>query len=198
MKFSYLYGRGVSDNKGPVLALACAAANLQQQRDLDVDLIMLIEGEEEAGSRGFAATVRKYKVCLVFSDASYRACENVLVIPPMIDLTRTQESIGHIDVILLSNSTWVGEDDPCVVFGMRGVVYAHLEISNQGDDAHSGVDGGSVAEPMFDMIRVLGSIADDNGVKLPGFCELGCFRLPADANSCHSQTRRSDLAQGKK
>jgi hypothetical protein len=58
----YLYGRGVSDNKGPILATACAAANLRQQRELDVDVVMLIEGEEEAGSRGFASTVRKHKV----------------------------------------------------------------------------------------------------------------------------------------
>jgi len=59
---SYLYGRGVSDNKGPILAVACAAAALRQRRELDVDLVMLIEGEEEAGSRGFASTVRKHKV----------------------------------------------------------------------------------------------------------------------------------------
>lgn len=58
----YLYGRGVSDNKGPILAVACAAAALRQRRELDVDLVMLIEGEEEAGSRGFASTVRKHKV----------------------------------------------------------------------------------------------------------------------------------------
>ncbi|ORX38699.1 hypothetical protein BD324DRAFT_621968 [Kockovaella imperatae] len=136
----YLYGRGVSDNKGPILAVACAASSLRQKRELDVDLVMLIEGEEEAGSRGFAPTVRKHK-----------------------------DAIGHIDVVLLSNSTWVGEDDPCVVFGMRGVVYAHLEISSKGADAHSGVDGGSVAEPMFDMIRVLGGIADSQGVRIPDF-----------------------------
>jgi di- and tripeptidase len=58
----YLYGRGVSDNKGPILAVACAAASLRQRRELDVDLVLLIEGEEEAGSRGFASTVRKHKV----------------------------------------------------------------------------------------------------------------------------------------
>lgn len=82
-----------------------------------------------------------------------------------------QNAIGHIDTVLLSNSTWIGESDPCVVFGMRGVVYAKLSVSSQSDDAHSGVDGGAVAEPMFDIIRVLGAISDINGVKLPGFCE---------------------------
>lgn len=62
--FRYLYGRGVSDNKGPILAVACAAATLQQKRELDVDLVMLIEGEEEAGSSGFAETVRRNRVSL--------------------------------------------------------------------------------------------------------------------------------------
>ena len=78
----YLYGRGVSDNKGPILAVACAAATLRLRRELDVDVVLLIEGEEEAGSRGFAITVRKHKVrkvqflewCLTLAgrDRSYR------------------------------------------------------------------------------------------------------------------------------
>ena len=83
-----------------------------------------------------------------------------------------QEAIGHIDVVLLSNSTWVGEEDPCVVYGMRGVLYANLAISSQGEDAHSGVEGGSVAEPMLDMVKILGAMADQTGVKIPHFCEL--------------------------
>ncbi|BEI87726.1 uncharacterized protein CcaverHIS019_0104440 [Cutaneotrichosporon cavernicola] len=136
----YLYGRGVSDNKGPVLAVACAAAALQQRRELDVDLVMIVEGEEEAGSRGFANSVRKHK-----------------------------ESIGHIDVVLLANSTWIDEDDPCVVYGMRGVVYAQLMVQSGGEDAHNGVEGGLVKEPMFDLVQLLSSLADTTGVNVPGF-----------------------------
>lgn len=52
----------MSDNKGPILAVACAAATLRQRRELDVDVVLLIEGEEEAGSRGFATSVRRHKV----------------------------------------------------------------------------------------------------------------------------------------
>ena len=58
----YLYGRGVTDNKGPILAVACAASELLAQRCLDIDLVMLIEGEEESGSRGFTEAVRQYAV----------------------------------------------------------------------------------------------------------------------------------------
>lgn len=136
----YLYGRGVSDNKGPILAVACAAAALRERRMLDVDLVMIIEGEEEAGSAGFVQAMHRHK-----------------------------EDIGHIDTILLSNSSWIGEDDPCVVFGLRGVVYANLNISSKNADAHSGVDGGAVEEPMLAMIKLLSKIEDEGKVKVPKF-----------------------------
>lgn len=61
----YLYGRGVTDNKGPILAVACAVAHLLATRALAVDVVFLIEGEEECGSTGFGDAVRKHKVgCL--------------------------------------------------------------------------------------------------------------------------------------
>ena len=68
---------------------------------------------------------------------------------------------------------------------MRGVLHATLEVSSGISDAHSGVDGGVVAEPMFDMVRVLGAIGGQDGVKLPRFCMflspsvLGELRFPA-------------------
>lgn len=62
----YLYGRGATDNKGPIIAVACAAANLLSRRALELDLVFLIEGEEEAGSGGFDETVRRNKVCSFF------------------------------------------------------------------------------------------------------------------------------------
>jgi acetylornithine deacetylase/succinyl-diaminopimelate desuccinylase-like protein len=59
----YLYARGVTDNKGPIMAVACAAAELLRRRALGLDLVFLIEGEEECGSAGFGQAVRKHKVC---------------------------------------------------------------------------------------------------------------------------------------
>ena len=58
----YLYGRGSTDNKGPILAVACAAADLLSRRALEVDLVFLIEGEGEHGNTGFRGAVKKYKV----------------------------------------------------------------------------------------------------------------------------------------
>lgn len=90
----YLYGRGVTDNKGPIIASACAAATLLARRELDCDVVFLIEGEEEAGSGGFAESVRKYKVCS-FKVSAFPRCPQILIV------STGQKQIGDIDAILL-------------------------------------------------------------------------------------------------
>lgn len=48
--------------QGPIVAVACAAASLLENKNLDVDLVMLIEGEEESGSAGFQKAVKEHRV----------------------------------------------------------------------------------------------------------------------------------------
>ncbi|KAF5343199.1 hypothetical protein D9757_015478 [Collybiopsis confluens] len=60
-KNGYLYGRGVTDNKGPIIASAFAAAELLCGRSLGVNVVFLIEGEEECGSVNFSTAIEKYK-----------------------------------------------------------------------------------------------------------------------------------------
>ncbi|KAF9454810.1 glutathione degradosome [Macrolepiota fuliginosa MF-IS2] len=137
----YLYGRGVTDDKGPITAVACAAADLLARRALGVDLVFLIEGEEEVGSVGFGETVRRHK-----------------------------DVIGHIDEILVSNSTWIAEDRPCLTYGLRGVVHCNLIISNKMPDLHSGIEGGAIVEPMVDMVKLLATLTDRHGhIQIPSF-----------------------------
>lgn len=137
----YLYGRGVTDNKGPILAVACAVAHLLATRSLGVDVVFLIEGEEESGSAGFGDAVRKHK-----------------------------DLIGHIDAILVSNSTWIGEDTPCITYGLRGVVHCAIEISSSLPDMHSGIEGGAVVEPLLDMVHLLATLTDgQHQARIPGF-----------------------------
>ncbi|KAJ3769643.1 hypothetical protein FB446DRAFT_747087 [Lentinula raphanica] len=137
----YLYGRGVTDNKGPIIAVAFAAAELLYKRSLGVDVVFLVEGQEECGSVNFACAVDKYK-----------------------------DQIGHIDAILVSNSTWISEDTPCITYGLRGVIHCSIEICNKHPDLHSGVDGGGVAEPMKDMVNLLSTLMDKKQrIQIPGF-----------------------------
>ncbi|KAI8330555.1 hypothetical protein BD560DRAFT_416277 [Blakeslea trispora] len=140
-KNGYLYGRGTSDNKGPIIASIFAVSELLKEGLLDVNVIFLIEGEEESGSVGF-----------------YEAVES------------NKELFEDVDVVLLSNSYWLGEDVPCITYGLRGVIHAKINISNNRADLHSGVEGGAVSEPLIDLIHVVGRLVDqDKRVLIPGF-----------------------------
>ncbi|KAK9462035.1 uncharacterized protein V1516DRAFT_673579 [Lipomyces oligophaga] len=131
----YLYGRGVSDNKGPILAAIFAAAELFQAKQLKTNVIFLIEGEEENGSRAFESTVVTNKGIM---------------------------GVDKCDWILLSNSYWLDDDVPCLNYGMRGVIYLTVEIHSDHPDLHSGVDGGSYREPLMDMAKLLATLTDEN------------------------------------
>lgn len=139
----YLYGRGVTDDKGPILAAIYAVADLSQHGELSCNITFLLEGDEEAGSRGFRSTVQECR-----------------------------KDIGNVDFILLSNSYWLDDHIPCLTFGMRGVVHATITINSNRPDLHSGMDGKSVQhEPLKDMTALLGSLIGASGteVMIPGF-----------------------------
>lgn len=140
-----LYGRGVSDNKGPVLAAVFAAAELFQENRLNANVIFLIEGEEESGSVGFQTAVKKSRV-LIQQD--------------------------KIDWIVLSNSYWLDDNVPCLNYGLRGVIHLALEVHSDLPDLHSGVDGGIGREPLMDLTKLLSKLTDDSGkVNIPEFYE---------------------------
>jgi di- and tripeptidase len=138
----YLYGRGVSDNKGPLLAAIFAVAELVNEKSLDSDIIFLIEGEEERGSRGFQDAVRKNK-----------------------------HIIGDVDWILLANSYWLDDEVPCLTYGLRGVIHATVSIESDHPDLHSGVDGSEILdEALKDLIKVTSALSGTHGhIKIPGF-----------------------------
>ena len=138
----YLYGRGVSDNKGPVLAALYAVADIVAAKQLRGDIVFLIEGEEENGSRGFQKAVQ-----------------------------RNKRLIGNIDWILLANSYWLNDEIPCLTYGLRGVVRATVEVASERPDLHSGVDGSKlVHEALKDLITLLATLTGaDQEVNIPGF-----------------------------
>lgn len=139
----FLYGRGVTDNKGPILAAIYAVADLVQQNSLSCNVTFLLEGEEEAGSRGFRQIVQS-----------------------------AHDAIGPVDFILLSNSYWLDDHIPCLTFGMRGVIHSSVTINSNKPDLHSGVDGKSVQhEPLKDLTVLLATLIGPSGTKvtIPNF-----------------------------
>ncbi|KAI0464654.1 hypothetical protein LJB42_002274 [Komagataella kurtzmanii] len=137
----YLYGRGVTDNKGPLLAAIYSVAELFSQDALKSDVVFLIEGEEESASFGFQEAVGAYK-----------------------------DVVGEIDWIFLSNSYWIDDHLPCINYGLRGVVGVKVEISSDKPDRHSGVDGGVSREPAVDLVKLISKLTSNEGrILLPGF-----------------------------
>ncbi|KAJ9667299.1 hypothetical protein H2201_002500 [Coniosporium apollinis] len=140
----YLYGRGTSDNKGPIMAAILAVADLAAEQALDSDIIFLIEGEEECGSRGFSKAIEEYK-----------------------------KAIGDVDWILLANSYWLDDHVPCLTYGLRGVIHATVSVESDHPDLHSGVDGSTLLdESLKDLIAVLAMLTGAHGsVQIPGFTD---------------------------
>lgn len=138
----YLYGRGVSDNKGPIMAALYGVVDLIHEQRLEADIIFLIEGEEESGSRGFKDAVRRHKAL-----------------------------IGEIDYIILANSYWLDDEVPCLTYGLRGVLHATVKVDSNHPDMHSGVDGSFMMdEPLFDLTSILAELKGlHNRVQIPGF-----------------------------
>ncbi|KAF2494573.1 glutathione degradosome [Lophium mytilinum] len=138
----YLYGRGASDNKGPIMAAIFAVADLIAEQALDSDVVFLIEGEEECGSRGFSDAIQANK-----------------------------KLIGDIDWILLANSYWLDDQNPCLTYGLRGVIHATVQVESPHPDLHSGVDGSAnLDESLKDLIMTLAQLTGKHGkVRIPGF-----------------------------
>lgn len=56
-----------------------------------------------------------------------------------------------------------GENHPCLIYGLRGVIDLEIEITGPCKDLHSGFDGGPVNEPFHELIYILSHIVDGNG-----------------------------------
>ncbi|KAF2157653.1 CNDP dipeptidase [Myriangium duriaei CBS 260.36] len=141
-----MFGRGSTDDKGPVLGwLNAIEAHQKAGVDFPVNLLMCFEGMEEYGSEGLDdfinAEAKKF-----FKDA---------------------------DAVCISDNYWLGTEKPCLTYGLRGCSYYSIEISGPGQDLHSGVFGGTAQEPMTDLVRVMSSLVDGNGkIQIDGLNDL--------------------------
>ncbi|KAL9621779.1 MAG: hypothetical protein Q9160_003751 [Pyrenula sp. 1 TL-2023] len=139
----YLYGRGTTDNKGPIAAAMFAVFELHKAGELNCDVVFVIEGEEESGSRGFVETIRANK-----------------------------DLVSQVDYVLVANSYWLDDNIPCLTYSMRGVIHATISIRSDLPDRHSGVEGkASEHEALKDLTVLLGSLVgpEATDIKIPNF-----------------------------
>jgi acetylornithine deacetylase/succinyl-diaminopimelate desuccinylase-like protein len=136
-----LYGRGVSDNKGPMLIpIKVAQAFFAASGALPVNLKFVFEGEEEIGSRNLEPFIAA-------NAAMLRA-----------------------DAVLSADGAMWRIDEPSVTVASRGVVGFEFTLKGANRNLHSGRYGGSIPNALHAMAEVVSSLhAPDGRVAVAGF-----------------------------
>jgi acetylornithine deacetylase/succinyl-diaminopimelate desuccinylase-like protein len=136
-----LYARGATDDKGQMLThVKSAEAWMRTVGRLPINLKFLIEGEEEVGSQHLFPFIEAHRNRL--------AC----------------------DVVVISDCSQFGPDQPAITYGLRGIAYYELRLIGPKQDLHSGTFGGAVVNPANTLCKLLAALVDAQGrVALPGF-----------------------------
>jgi acetylornithine deacetylase/succinyl-diaminopimelate desuccinylase-like protein len=134
-------GRGTTDDKGPVLlVLALARAMVAQRGGLPLNLKFLLEGEEEIGSPHLPAYVRAH--------AAELAC----------------------DLVISADGAMWRPTEPSLSIASKGLVAMDVVVTGARGDLHSGRYGGTVANPVAALARVVASLHRPDGtVAVAGF-----------------------------
>lgn len=136
-----IWARGATDDKGQVWThVLSVAAWLQVRGSLPVNVKFVIEGEEEVGSNNLDTFLSDNREKL--------AC----------------------DVAVISDTAQYGPGIPAITYGLRGILACEVTLTGPNRDLHSGVFGGSVANPVNELCRLVSLLHDDQRrVAVPGF-----------------------------
>ncbi|HUI05754.1 MAG TPA: dipeptidase [Verrucomicrobiae bacterium] len=136
-----LFGRGASDNKGQFFAHVNAVeAYVKTGTPVPANVTFLIEGEEEIGSAHLGLFVKRHA-------KSLRA-----------------------DYIVVSDTAMFSKRHPTIAYATRGIAGLEVRVDGPSRDLHSGVFGGSVANPALVLAQMLAKCVDAHGhVTVPGF-----------------------------
>ncbi len=93
-----IYGRGSTDDKGPLLT-ALVAANMAAEDDLPLNFRFVYEFEEEIGSPHFQEVT-----------------------------DNNPDFFRDVDSVLIADGMWPARDRPAIEHALRGLVYARLEL----------------------------------------------------------------------
>ncbi len=138
-----IFARGAADDKRQFYTHIKALQVLMQlEGKLPVNVRFLIEGEEEVGGESVDLYVRQNREAL--------AC----------------------DCVVVSDTAMFAPDLPSLDVGLRGMVYAEVEMQGAARDLHSGLYGGVAPNPLEALARVIVGLKSPQGkILIPGFYE---------------------------
>ena len=135
-----IFGRGACDDKGQMFMHIKALEIMMHQNNLPCNVKFMIEGEEEVGSDNLELFVKNNK-----------------------------EKLAN-DIILVSDTGMISKTIPSITTGLRGLSYMEVELTGPNRDLHSGHYGGTVANPINVLSKMIYSLHDSNNkITIPGF-----------------------------
>ena len=135
-----IFARGACDDKGQMFMHVKAFEYMIQNDCLPCNIKFMIEGEEEVGS----VNLKK------FVENNTKKLQN--------------------DVILISDTGMISNQQPSITTGLRGLSYVEVEVTGPNRDLHSGLYGGAVANPINILSKMIASLHDENNhITIPGF-----------------------------
>jgi len=136
-----LYGRSASDDKGPIIAILRAIDALRATKQaLGTNVILFLDGEEEAGSPDIAAQLRAHAGAL------------------------------KADLWILCDGPVHSSGAQQVILGARGVMSLELTAYGPRRGLHSGHYGNWAPNPALALARLLAAMRDERGeATIPGF-----------------------------
>ena len=135
-----IFARGSADDKGQFFMHVKAFEAMNNAGQLPCNVKFMIEGEEEVGSGSLGDFVRENK-----------------------------EKLKN-DIILISDTEIISNDQPSISVGLRGLCYVEVEVKGADLDMHSGVYGGAVPNPLNILSRMIAKLHDEDGrITIPGF-----------------------------
>ena len=137
-----VFARGSCDDKGQMFMHIKAFEVMLSETVLDCNIKFMIEGEEEVGSDNLEDFVKTNKEKL--------AC----------------------DIILISDTGMIAQDQPSITTGLRGLSYMEVTVTGPNRDLHSGLYGGSVQNPINVLCEMISQLRDENKkITIPDFYE---------------------------
>src|SRR3954452_730318 len=159
------FARGAADDKAGILVhIAAIDSWLKAHGLLPVNVKMIVEGEEEAGSGSLPAFLKKHRQLL------------------------------QADAIVLTDTANFDTGLPSITTALRGLVTVQVEVKALRQPVHSGMWGGPVPDPTMAISKILARLTKDDGsINLPGIYDKVRPLTPEEKKSLAALPSNDDL-----
>jgi acetylornithine deacetylase/succinyl-diaminopimelate desuccinylase-like protein len=135
-----IYGRGATDDKGPVVIALETAKAFAETGGLALNVRFLIEGEEEIGSPSLPAFLAVHRDQL------------------------------EADLVVSADGAMWRSTEPSVPIAAKGLLALEIVVEGPSSDLHSGRHGGAMQNPNHALAAIVASLHDADGrVGVPRF-----------------------------